>query len=425
MQIAIDSPEEGLTLPQLQEAVTVSLMGLNLRRVLLIPPDITRLHSGAGVLTNLYWKALKDTCQVKILPALGTHVPMTRQEQESFFGPEIPGEAYLVHDWRQGVEQVGSVPREEVRRISGGLMDEEIPVELDRAVTDGGFDLILSIGQVVPHEVVGMAGYSKNLLVGCGGSGMINASHFLGAVCGMEQAMGRDHAPARRLFDYAEEHFLLNRYPIVYVLTVTTVRQGEVQVNGLYIGRKRSLFEQAVRLSQRLNLDLVEQPFEQAAVWLDPREFRSTWLGNKAIYRTRMAMADGGTLYILAPGVERFGEDGENDRLIRKYGYRGREQVLRWTREDPELRANRSVAAHLIHGSGEGRFRIVYCTEKLGKDEVEAAGFDWLPLEQAKRLLALDGPADGWRTAADGSRYFSISNPALGLWADKTKMEEA
>jgi hypothetical protein len=82
----------------------------------------------------------------------------------------------------------------------------------------------------------------------------------------------------------------------------------------------------------------------------------STWLGNKAVYRTRMAMADGGELIILAPGVKEFGEDHEIDRLIRKYGYRGTPATLAAVKANEELRNNLSAAAHLIHGSSEGRF---------------------------------------------------------------------
>lgn len=423
MQITINTPDVGLTDQQLREAVMVSLMGLKLKRVLLLPPDITRLNSGAGKLTAMYYEALKESCEVKIMPALGTHVPMTREEQTAFFGSEIPEDCFLVHDWRAGVEKIGEVPGEFVKEVSQGLMDSPIDVEVSTQITQGEYDLVLSIGQVVPHEVVGMANYTKNILVGCGGSRMINASHMLGAFYGLERIMGRDFSPVRRVFDYAEEHFLKNRFPIVYVLTVTTTRGAETDINGLYVGRKRELFEAAVKLSQKLNVNYVDRPLQRVVVYLDPREFRSTWLGNKAVYRTRMAMADGGELYVVAPGVDKFGEDPENDALIRKYGYRGRERILELTGENRDLQENLSVAAHLIHGSSDGRFSVTYCTEKLTKEEVEAVGFRWMDAGEAAERFELSRLREGPNTLPDGTELFYIKNPALGLWAERRKLE--
>ena len=260
-----------------------------------------------------------------------------------------------------------------------------------------------------------MANYSKNIFVGCGGSSMINSSHMLGAFYGMERVMGRDHSPVRRLFDYAQEKFL-GRVPLMYVLTVTTNRGDETLIHGLYIGNDRRLFEQAVALSQKLNLTHLDRPIQKAVVFLDEREFKSTWLGNKAIYRTRMAMADGGELIILAPGVRKFGEDAVNDRLIRKYGYVGREKVLELVRQNEDLRQNLSVAAHLIHGSADGRFRVTYCPGMLSPDEVKAAAFGYMPLSEALAKYPPCSLKDGYNTLPDGEEIFYISNPALGLW---------
>ena len=281
----------------------------------------------------------------------------------------------------------------------------------------GEYDLVISVGQVVPHEVVGMANYSKNIFVGCGGNSMINSSHMLGAFYGMERVMGKDHSPVRKVFDYAEQHFL-GDVPLMYVLTVTTNVGEETLLHGLYIGRERSLFEQAVEHSRQKNLTFVEAPLKKVVVYLDPREFKSTWLGNKAIYRTRMAMADGGELIILAPAVKKFGEDAENDRLIRKYGYVGRENVLRLVDENEDLQQNLSVAAHLIHGSSDGRFNITYCTKLMGEDEVKGAAFKYMAYDEAAAIYDPAKLSDGFNTV-NGEEIFYISNPALGLWTVK------
>ena len=327
----------------------------------------------------------------------------------------IPYEKMIVHNWRADVARIGEVPAAFVREVSEGWMDEPVAVKVNRRLLDPSYDLILSIGQVVPHEVVGMANQTKNLFVGCGGAAMINASHMLGARYGLERIMGRDRTPVRAVFDYAESHFFQN-IPIVYLLTVTTAPGGDARIHGLFAGRERARFEEAVRLSQEKNVFYVGRPVERAVVWLDPNEFKSTWLGNKAVYRTRMAMADGGELLILAPGVERFGEDPAIDALIRRYGYRGREAILAQARERSDLRENLSAAAHLIHGSSDGRFRITYCTRRLSGDEVRGVGYDWVSFDEAVRRFDPARLQPGWNDLPDGSAYF-IPNPALGLWS--------
>lgn len=395
----------------------------SLRKVLLIPPDITRMHSGAGMITAIYYDMLKDSCHVDILPALGTHDPMTGEEIDAFFGRDIPKDRFIVHNWRSDVVKIGEIPGEFVAEVSEGLIHTPITVELNKRLVDDTYDRIISIGQVVPHEVVGMANYSKNLLVGCGGTDIINQSHMLGAVYGMERIMGKDHSPVRKVFDYAEKNFLAH-IPLTYVLTVTTENAGEVSIHGLYIGRNRGLFEQAVALSQQKNLTFIEEPIKKIVVYLDEAEFKSTWLGNKSIYRTRMAIADDGDLIILAPGVMKFGEDTENDKCIRKYGYLGREKILKLSKGNQDLQNNKSVAAHLIHGSSDGRFRITYAVKKLRQCEVENAGFEYMDYDEAVGKYNPKILKNGFNILESEEVIFYISNPALGLWVCKANFEE-
>ena len=386
------------------------------KRILLIPPDFTRMHSGAGRITAIYYDLLKDTCKIDIMPALGTHEAVTNSEIDEFFGTAIPKDSFLVHNWRTDVVKIGQVPGEFVEKVSEGLITDPIDVEVNKHLIDKSYDLIISIGQVVPHEVVGMANYSKNIFVGCGGSNMINQSHMLGAFYGLERIMGRDHSPVRKVFDYAEENFIKN-IPLMYVLTVTTQIEGKVAIHGLFAGRSRKLFEEAVKLSQEKNITYVEKPIKKAVVYLDEREFKSTWLGNKAVYRTRMAIETGGELVVIAPGVGKFGEDDRNDELIRKYGYIGREKILELTRQNEDLKSNLSAAAHLIHGSSDGRFTITYAPGKLTKEEVEGVNFKYAPLEDTVGRYDPKSLKDGWNVLEDGEEIFYISNPALGLWA--------
>ena len=400
---------------ELFEFIKKSIDGKKLNKVLLLPPDYTRMYSGAGKITNMYYNLLKDKCQVDIMPALGTHEPVTKEESQAFFGKDIPYEKLIVHNWKTDVVKIGEIPGEFVEMVSEGLVKSPVDVEVNKRLLDKSYDLIISIGQVVPHEVVGMANYSKNIFVGCGGKSMINSSHMLGAFYGLEKIMGKDFSPVRKILDYAEENFIKD-IPLLYVFTVTTTNEAdETLIHGVYIGREREIFEGAVEKSQRKNITKLRKSIKKAVVFLDPREFRSTWLGNKAVYRTRMAMEDGGELIILAPGVKKFGEDSENDRLIRKYGYVGRENVLRLVESEEDLKNNLSVAAHLIHGSSDGKFKVTYCTKYLDKEEVEGVGFKYMSYDEAVKIYNPEKLKDGFNVVK-GEEIYYISNPALGLW---------
>jgi nickel-dependent lactate racemase len=418
-QVLREKDDNGISDEQLFQTLKSSIADCQnrLKRVLLVVPDHTRMHSNAGRIANIYYHLLKDTCEVELLEALGTHVAMTEAQCAAMYG-DIPFERFIVHNWRTDVLKLGEVPGDYVSAVSEGLSDQPIDVEVNRRILED-YDLVLSIGQVVPHEVVGMANQSKNIFVGCGGSSMINSSHMLGAFYGMERMMGRDATPVRKVFDYAEQHFLGN-VPLCYVLTVTTAPCGDIRMHGLYIGRERKYFEMAVAHAQQKNLTFVDRPLQKVIVYLDPKEFNSTWLGNKAIYRTRMAMADGGALIILAPGADKFGEDKAIDGLIRKYGYCGRERVIELCKTQEDLQRNLSAAAHLIHGSSDGRFTITYCTKHLTEQEVRSVCFDYLPYEEAVKRYDPIKLKDGYNTI-DGEEIFYISNPALGLWADRKK----
>jgi nickel-dependent lactate racemase len=340
---------------------------------------------------------------------------MTGDQIAAMFG-DLPRDLFRIHDWRSDLVTLGEVPAEFVAAQSEGKVDYAWPAQVNRLLVDGGFDLICSIGQVVPHEVIGMANYNKNIFVGAGGAVGINRSHFLGAVYGMERIMGRADTPVRRVLNYASERFA-RHLPILYILTVIAKdAAGNLVTRGLFVGDGAECFERASELSLRVNFAMLDRPIRKAVVFLDPAEFKSTWLGNKAIYRTRMALADGAELIVLAPGVKEFGEDPAIDRLIRKYGYVGTPCVLKAVKENSDLAANLGSAAHLIHGSSEGRFNITYCPGHLTRAEIEGVGFQYGDPEE---MMARYDPArlvDGFNSVG-GEEVFFVSNPALGLWA--------
>jgi nickel-dependent lactate racemase len=390
-------------------------------KVLAIPPDFTRYHSHAGILTRLAWEYYREKL-TDVLPALGTHAAMTEQELKTMFGA-MPLDLFRVHDWRNDVVTLGEVPPEFIYRESEGKLDYGWKAQVNKLLVDGHFDLILSLGQVVPHEVIGMASYNKNVLVGTGGPEGINKSHFLGAVYGMERIMGRADNPVRRVFNYASGHFAAG-LPIIYVQTVVSLgTDGKLKVRGLYIGDDAECFNRAAELSLKVNFQIVEEPLKKVVVFLDPAEYKSTWLGNKSIYRTRMAIADGGDLIVIAPGLKEFGEDKQIDTLIRKYGYVGTPKTLQYVKETGDLKNNLSAAAHLIHGSSENRFSITYCPGHLTQQEIESVNFRYADLTRMMKLYDPQKLTEGFNALPGGEKIFYISNPGLGLWAHKDRIQ--
>ncbi len=425
--LAIGSPSDALSDETLARAMSEALAPLGRRnRVLVIPPDGSRAHSQAGLLTRAVWdhygNALTD-----VLPALGTHHPMTADRIAQLYAG-IPADRFRVHRWRDDTMTVGTIPADEVEVLTDGAYRTDWKAQLNRLIADGSHDLIVSVGQVVPHEVTGFANHAKNLFVGCGGADGINESHYLSAVYGMERVMGRADTPPRRLLNLAMERFVAD-LPILFALTVRSpARPGEagdeygLVTRGLFVGAGRDCFERAADLSRAVNVTSLDAPLSTVVVHLDPHEYVSTWIGNKAVYRSRMALADGGHLIILAPGVRCFGEDAEIDRLIRRYGYRPSAEVQALVREHADLRANLSAAAHLIHGSSEGRFRITWAPGHLSREEIESVGYEYGDLDALTRRYDPASLQPG-RNTVSGEAVYYIPNPSVGLWATQERLQ--
>ena len=395
----------------------------NTQRVLIIPPDQTRIQSRAGMITEYLYQKLATDKVVRIMPALGTHVPMTEDEINKMFGPLIPKEHFLDHDWRNDIHVCGKIDKEAIETISEGAVSLPVDVSVNKILFDQEWDLIVSVGQVVPHEVIGMANYTKNILVGIGGEDIIHKSHYIGAAYDMEKIMGKAITPVRKVLDHGFEKYL-GHLPIEFILTVVSSEESDTTLRGVFCGSEENVFLEACDLSQQYNINLLDKPIQKAVVYLDPAKFKTTWLGNKAIYRTRMAMADEGELIVLAPGLTEFGEDQKIDSLIRQYGYQSIDSLKAYIESDKNLSQNLSAAAHLVHGSSNGRFSVTYCPgEAVSKEEIESVGYRYLPFQEAASQYQLDSLNEGWNTV-NGENIFYISNPALGLWALREKFNQ-
>jgi nickel-dependent lactate racemase len=404
----------------IKEALFSAFDKLGLRKkVLIIPPDISRFHSMAGELTGKVYEYYQDRL-TDVLPSIGTHSPMTDKEIDRMF-PSVPKSLFRVHRWKDDLITLGEVPSEFINEVSEGKLNYSWPAQTNKLLVEGKYDLILSMGQVVPHEVIGMANYNKNIFVGAGGKDSIHKSHYLGAVYGMERIMGRADTPVRKVLNYASDNFA-NHLPIIYILTVIGKDESsKLVMKGLFIGDDYECFKLAAELSLKVNFKMLDEPLKKVVVYLDPLEYKSTWLGNKSIYRTRMAIADDGELIVLAPGLKEFGEDKEIDTLIRKYGYKTTPEILKFVDERDDLQNNLAAAAHLIHGSSENRFKITYCPGHISKEEIEIVNFNFAPLDDMMKKYNPEKLKDGFNKIPDGEEIFYISNPGLGLWSYRNR----
>lgn len=391
------------------------------KRILLLPPDITRAHSGAGWLTNVLYHHFVKSADVHVIPTLGQHVPHTPEQNQWMFG-NIPPDRIHVHDWRKGVVTLGEIPAEVVKEVSAGKADEAIPVSVNRMLVEESWDLILNIGHVVPHEVLGFANHNKNYFIGLGGKPLICASHMMAARCGIENNLGRLITPLRACYNQAEAEYL-SHLPDAYLMVVMAHdEKGELRHTGFFAGDDLETYLVAAQASQKQNITMVP-PLKKVVAFMQGDEFHSTWVANKAIYRTRMAIADGGQIIILAPGLQRFGEQPEVDALIRKYGYVGTARIMEWYQTEPMLREWTHGTAHLIHGSSEGRFTITYAPGFLTEEEIRGVGYDYMDFREAIKRYDPSKLSYGWNVLPDGEELYFIPTPSIGLWSTREKIE--
>jgi nickel-dependent lactate racemase len=352
---------------------------------------------------------------------------------------------------------VGEIPGRFVDEATQGAADWPIPVVLNRMLMAEPWDLIVNVGHVVPHEVLGFANHNKNYFIGLGGKDLICAAHMAAASCGIENNLGNLITPVRQCFNRAEDEYLGN-LPDLYVQVVLANRRrvlgvgcqgagnggpefdgGAVQDSehpasniqhpastlvhtGLYVGDDLETYLAAARQSREENITVFDEPVKKIVCVMQGDEFFSTWVANKAVYRTRMALADSGELIIIAPGLKRFGEQPEVDAFIRKYGYVGTSRVMDQYHRNADMQDLAHATAHLMHGSSEGRFTITYAPGHLTQAEIEGVNFRYADINVTIDRYRPDRCCQGWNTTADGERFYFIPTPSAGLWATREKL---
>jgi nickel-dependent lactate racemase len=389
-------------------------------RALAIIPDKTR-DDTTRLLFPFAAQALarRGATQLDALVAQGTHQSMTDEEKRAKIGADsaqVPGLG-RIFDHRWDVEEelitIGELDARRVRELTGGLIDQSIPLRVNRLLAAGRYDLILIFGATVPHEVAGFAGGAKYFFPGVAGPELTHVTHWLGALSAIENVIGRIETPARRMIEAAAD--FVSAKVISFNSVVTREVEGDIQTRALFAGDLREAFRRAAEISRQVHIKYTGRRYQRVVAILD-EHYDEMWVGGKASYKLGGVIEEGGELLIYAPGLNSLSET--HGKLIERYGYAPLEIVAEMVTGSTELMANLCVAAHLAHvsyGSRKDasgrilpRFRITlatgideatcrrvnlgYIDHKLVRFEEFKRDSETLIVENAGRDLYLVGP---------------------------------
>src|SRR5207253_9929443 len=240
--------------------------------VLLLPPDITRMHSGSGWITECFYKRLKDEADIHVIPTLGQHEPHTREQNAQMFG-SIPHERIHPHDWRGGCTYLGDVPADYVKEATGGCADWKFPVWLNSMLMSEPWDFVINIGHVVPHEVLGFANHNKNYFIGLGGKELICAAHMAAATYGIENNLGKLITPLRSCFNWAENRFLRHLPDVYFQVVMKRDTQNRLVTSGVYAGDDLETYLMAAKASGKESITVVDRPISKIVALMQGEEF--------------------------------------------------------------------------------------------------------------------------------------------------------
>jgi nickel-dependent lactate racemase len=340
-----------LTPDEIREIVSAAADELQVvgKRVLTIIPDGTRTMPMPLMFELLQQEIGTRAAACDYLVALGTHPLMRNAQLSSLTGePVVNGvcgsSKVLNHRWDvpDTFTELGIISKDEVARVSGGLLDEAIPVRINRMIFD--YDQILICGPVFPHEVVGFSGGNKYLFPGIGGPEIIGLTHWLGALLSSYELIGALSTPVRELIDMAAEFV---KIPVACLSLVVT----EAGVSGAYFGAPKEAWRAGADLSAQKHIVWVDQPFQQVLSVM-PNLYDDLWTAAKGMYKVEPAVANGGEVIIYAPHIAEVSYTHGPD--IDKVGYHCRDYfVNQWEKFKD---APRSVLAHSTHLKGIGSY---------------------------------------------------------------------
>lgn len=353
MLISQGHTDQFLSEEQIRELVTKTLAqhALAGKRVLVIIPDSTRT-SPIPLMFRLFHEALgAQVAQLDFLIALGTHMPMSEEAINRHLGVTAEERAtryanvnVFNHDWAAPdvLTTLGEISGDEIAKISGGILNETVPVRVNRLVLD--YDQIIICGPVFPHEVAGFSGGNKYFFPGISGAEVINFSHWLGAVVTNFDTIGIKETAVRRVIDRAAS--FINKPKLCFCMVV----KGD-GLAGLYTGTPEEAWDAAADLSAQLHIVWAKRPY-QRVLSVMPKLYDDLWTAGKGMYKLEPVVADGGEVVIYAPHIDEVSYT--HGQVLDEIGYHVRDYfVKQWERFKPYPLG---VVAHSTHVRGLGTY---------------------------------------------------------------------
>jgi nickel-dependent lactate racemase len=330
-----------------QEAITS--LSVDGKRVLVIIPDGTRTMP-MPLMFSLFDQFLGTrTSRLDFLIALGTHPPMTDQQLSRLVGRSVMngqvGQYHIFnHKWNEPEQFrfIGTIPEHEIDEITGGLLNQDVPVELNRIIFD--YDQLIICGPVFPHEVVGFSGGNKYFFPGIAGPEIINFTHWLGALMTNYKIIGTGYTPVRAVIDKAAA--FIDRPVACFCLVVT-----HAGVAGIYFGSAQEAWQAASALSAKKHIVYVEKPFKRV-LSIMPEMYDDLWTAAKGMYKMEPAVDDGGEIVIYAPHITEVSYT--HGKQIDQVGYHCRDYFVKQWEKFRDFPG--SVLAHSTHVKGMGQY---------------------------------------------------------------------
>ncbi len=344
------APGRPITAAEIGEVLPNGLAKVNVagKHVLVIIPDNTRTLPMPALFETIAGAFSPRAAAVTFLIALGTHPPLTENELLRHLGPrmnDFPNVHVIQHEWDnpRALSQVGTITREEMEEISRGLLPEEVPITINRAVLE--HDLVIILGPVFPHEVVGFSGGHKYFFPGVSGPEIVHQSHWLGALITNPKVNGHVETPVRAMIERAAAFIATPQ------VGISLVMHGH-DLQGIFVGEVEEAWSRAADLSGKLNIVWVDHPFH-TVISMAPPMYWELWTAGKCMYKLEPVVADEGKLIIYAPNLREISVT--HGKLIRQVGYHTRDYFLgQWERFKDVPRA---ILAHSTHVRGIGTYR--------------------------------------------------------------------
>lgn len=347
------------------------------KRVLLIIPDATRT-APLPLLFDAIFHEIRPTCRdLDVLVALGTHPPMSDAQIAKLLGIDERERGRLFyqmqtfnHEWDRPdrLTTLGTLSKEETSELSNGLLSLEVPVQINSRIED--YDLLLVLGPVFPHEVVGFSGGNKYFFPGIAGPDILNFFHWLGALITNHEIIGVKDTPVRRVVNAAAAMIPKTRRAITFVVS------SDCSLHGLFYGTPESAWNEAADLSSKVHIKRCEKPFQQILSCAPPM-YDELWVAGKCMYKMEPVVADGGELIIYAPHMDEISVT--HGKLIEQVGYHVRDYFTKqW---DKFKDVPWGVLAHSTHVRGGGTYE-----DGVEKPRVRVTLASGIPPEVCERI---------------------------------------